>query len=105
MDNASFHQPAQIEQMCRDAGVKLVYLPPYSPDLNQVEEFFAQLKALIKRRFRTYEEKPGQDFQTFLEQCVDTVGNDKESAKGHFRHAGISVEELKISTNDASDMY
>jgi transposase len=49
MDNASFHRTPRIEQMCRDAGVKLVYLLPYSPDLNPIEEFFAELKAFIKR--------------------------------------------------------
>jgi hypothetical protein len=34
MDNASFHHSARIEQLCKEAGVKLLYLPPYSPDLN-----------------------------------------------------------------------
>ena len=29
--------------------MKLLYLPPYSPDLNPIEEFFAELKAFIKR--------------------------------------------------------
>jgi DDE superfamily endonuclease/Winged helix-turn helix len=33
MDNASFHRSERIKQMCADAGVILVYLPPYSPDL------------------------------------------------------------------------
>ena len=45
MDNASFHHSERIEKMCRDAGVILLYLPPYSPDLNPIEEFFAELKA------------------------------------------------------------
>jgi transposase len=49
MDNASFHHTERIEQMCHDAGVKLVYLPRYSPDLNLIEEFFAELKAFIKQ--------------------------------------------------------
>jgi transposase len=49
MDNASFHQTEQIEQLCDKAGVKLVYLPSYSPDLNPIEEFFAELKAFIKK--------------------------------------------------------
>jgi transposase len=49
MDNASFHYTQRIEQMCYDAGVKLVYLPPYSPDFNPIKEFFAKLKAFIKR--------------------------------------------------------
>lgn len=47
MDNASFHRSERIEQLCLDKGVKLVYLPPYSPDLNPIEEFFAELKAFI----------------------------------------------------------
>jgi transposase len=40
MDNASFHRSDRIELMCSDAGVKLAYLSPYSPDLNPIEEFF-----------------------------------------------------------------
>jgi hypothetical protein len=49
MGNASFHYTERIEQMCADARVKLVYLLPYSPDLNPIEEFFAELKAFIKQ--------------------------------------------------------
>jgi transposase len=48
MDNASIHHTERIKQMCRDAGVKLVYLPLYSLDKNPIEEFFAELKAFIK---------------------------------------------------------
>jgi len=47
-DNASFYYTKRIEQMCSDVGVKLLYLPPYSPDLNPIEEFFAELKSFIK---------------------------------------------------------
>jgi hypothetical protein len=49
MDNALFHHSEKIEQLCIKAGVKLPYLPPYSPDLNPIEEFFAELKTFIKR--------------------------------------------------------
>jgi transposase len=49
MDNASFHRSPVIEQMCEDAGVKFLYLSPYSPDFNPIEEFFAELKAFIRR--------------------------------------------------------
>jgi transposase len=35
--------------MCSKAGVILVYLPPYSPDLNPIEEFFAELKGFVGR--------------------------------------------------------
>jgi hypothetical protein len=49
MDNASFHHSAQIKQLCSKARVKLLYLPPYSLDLNPIKEFFAELKTFIKR--------------------------------------------------------
>jgi transposase len=94
MDNASIHHTARIKQMCRNAGVKLVYLPPYSPDFNPIEEFFAELKAFIKRNWQNYEEYPYQGFDSFLRWCIDVVGGNKRSAKGHFRHAGITIDEL-----------
>lgn len=50
MDNASFHRSQRVKQLCEDTGVKLLYLPPYSPDLNPIEEFFAELKTFIKRK-------------------------------------------------------
>jgi transposase len=49
MDNASFYRTEWVEQLCDEARVKLMYLPPYSPDLNPIEEFFAKLKAFIKK--------------------------------------------------------
>jgi transposase len=54
--------------------VKLVYLPPYSPDLNPIDEFFAELKAFIPRKWHLYEENPAQGFDNFLEWYVDVVG-------------------------------
>lgn len=93
MDNASFHRSERVEQMCIEKGVRLIYLPPYSPDLNPIEEFFAELKAFIRRKWTVYKEDPEQDFGVFLERCVDTVGARKRSARGHFRHAGVAIYE------------
>ncbi|KAL0929468.1 uncharacterized protein CTRU02_215634 [Colletotrichum truncatum] len=90
MDNASFHHTDRIRQLCHNAGVKLLYLCPYSPDLNPIEEFFAELKAFIKRHWQEYD---GRDFEGFLQWCVNMVGARKASARGHFRHAGVSIEE------------
>jgi hypothetical protein len=93
VDNTSFHHTERIKQMCRDAGVILVYLPPYSPDLNPIEEFFAELKAFIKKHWQIYKDRLGQGFDT-LEWCIDVVGSNKRSARGHFRRAGLEIEEL-----------
>ena len=94
MDNASFHHTDRIAQMCNNAGVKLVYLPLYSPDFNPIKEFFAELKAFIKRNWHVYEANLNQGFGHFLEWCINVVGEKDQSAKGHFRHAGMTVEEL-----------
>jgi transposase len=52
--------------MCAEASVKLVYLPPYSPDLNPIEEFFTELKSFIKRNWTYYEKDIDQGFDVFL---------------------------------------
>src|SRR5271156_5765171 len=93
MDNASFHRSERIKQMCHAAGVKLLYLTPELPDLNPIEEFFAELKAFIKKSWTVYEENPKQGFGAFLKWCVDMVGGKEKSARSHFRHAGWTIEE------------
>lgn len=94
MDNASFHHYERISQMCADAGVILVYLPPYSLDLNLIEEFFAELKGFIRRNWSYDAEDPDRDFGSFLERCINQVGAREESAKGHFRHAGLTIGDI-----------
>src|SRR5437868_4628651 len=70
MDNASFHYSEKIEQLCDDAGVVLLYLPPYSPDLNPIEEFFGELKIYIRKVWDGQEGFIKADFLSFLEECV-----------------------------------
>lgn len=94
MDNAPFHRTHKIRERCQDAGVLLIYLPPYSPDLNPIEEFFAELKAFIKKHWHDFEDYAHEDFGSFLKWCVDVVGKRKESAEGHFRHSGIDIVDL-----------
>jgi DDE superfamily endonuclease len=94
MDNASFHHSERIRQMCAEAGVKLIYLPPYSPDFNPIEEFFSELKAFIKRNWRMYlnmTDRSHQAFAIYLKFCVKEAGSRAESARGHFKHAGLDV--------------
>jgi len=93
MDNASFHHSEKIQQLCDDAGVVLLYLPPYSPDLNPIEEFFGELKMYIRQVWDDQEGFVRADFQSFLEECMDVVGHREASAKGHFRRAGISIDD------------
>ena len=49
MDNASFHKGMLMKKAIEDAGHTLLYLPPYSPDLNPIEKKWAQAKAIRRR--------------------------------------------------------
>ena len=48
-DNLSSHKVAGVQEAIETVGAKLVFLPPYSPDLNPIEKFFARLKALLRK--------------------------------------------------------
>lgn len=49
MDNLSSHKGAAVRQAIEDRGAALWFLPPYSPELNPIEQIFAKLKALLRR--------------------------------------------------------
>ena len=49
MDNASIHHVEGVRKIVEDqAGARLLFLPPYSPDLNPLEEAFSQMKSIMK---------------------------------------------------------
>lgn len=47
-DNATFHKSHRLVEAFEQAGIGLLFLPPYSPDLNPIEQFWATLKAWIR---------------------------------------------------------
>jgi transposase len=49
MDNLGSHKNQSIRSAIRAAGAKLIFLPPYSPDLNPIEQVFAKLKTLLRK--------------------------------------------------------
>lgn len=49
MDNLSSHKRPKVRQLIEAAGATLLYLPPYSPDFNPIENAFAKLKALLRK--------------------------------------------------------
>lgn len=75
--------------MCETAGVKLVYLPPYLPDLNPIEQSFAQLKAFIKKN------KDLMSMYTSFEEFIIFALNNFNASgdsEAHFRSSGISYQ-------------
>jgi len=49
MDNLGSHKGQAVRQMIRAAEARLLFLPPYSPDLNPIEQVFAKLKTLLRK--------------------------------------------------------
>jgi transposase len=49
IDNLPAHKVAGVRQLIEASGAALLYLPPYSPDLNPIELLFAKLKALLRK--------------------------------------------------------
>jgi len=82
MDNLPAHKNAKVREMIEAAGCQLLYLPPYSPDLNPIEMAFSKLKALLRKaaertRDRLWD-KIGHVLDAFTpDECAN-----------YFRHAG-----------------
>ena len=49
MDNLGSHKDKAIRQLIRSVGARLLFLPPYSPDLNPIKQVFSKLKTLLRR--------------------------------------------------------
>lgn len=50
LDNVAFHKSERARQLVRAKGAWLLFLPPYSPDLNPIEMAFSKLKAMLRKR-------------------------------------------------------
>ena len=55
MDNATFHKGGRIEQLIEEAGCQVLYLPPYSPDLNKIEKCWSWLKSQIRKHLAQFD--------------------------------------------------
>ena len=92
-DNAPIHAGPELKNLCDQYGVILEYLPPYSPDLNPIEETFHELKAWMKRnRKMAAEYAEMRCFEYFIvmgiEDCVR-----RDSARGYFKNANWTVDD------------
>ncbi len=84
LDNLGSHKGKPARNAVRAAGAHLLFLPPYSPDLNPIEMMFAK----IKRLFRKEECRSVPALWRCIGQLLDTVSPAECSA--YFRHAGYA---------------
>lgn len=82
MDNLSSHKGSRIRELIEARGCELLYLPPYSPDLNPIEEAFSKLKALLRKA----EARTRGALLEAMGRALDAVS--ASDARGFFEHRG-----------------
>jgi transposase len=85
MDNLSSHKVAGVRQAIEQTGARLMYLPPYSPDLNPIELAFSKLKWLL----RSAAERSVETLWSRLGQLLDAFP--PQQCRNYFRHCGYPV--------------
>ncbi|CAN5682223.1 hypothetical protein BH20ACT10_BH20ACT10_18420 [soil metagenome] len=82
MDNLSSHKGGRVRELVEERGCELVYLPPYSPDFNPIEQAFSKIKSCLReasaRVHGTLMEAIGEALRTIT----------ATDAEGFFRHCG-----------------
>lgn len=86
LDNVAFHNGPTVEALVRDRGAWLLFLPPYSPDLNPIELAFSKLKALLRKHAaRSYDA-----LTTALGQICDLFS--PTECQNYFKAVGIEAD-------------
>ena len=80
MDNLGSHKGQAVRRAIRTAGARLFFLPPYSPDLNPIEQVFAKLKTLLRKAAERTVEATWQRIGTLLnafppQECASYLRN------------------------------
>jgi transposase len=82
MDNLSAHKGGRVRELVEEQGCELLYLPPYSPDLNPIEEAFSKVKGLMRRA----EARTREALVEAMGRALGAVS--ASDARGFFEHGG-----------------
>ncbi len=80
LDNLGSHKGSKVREAIQAAGARLIFLPPYSPDLNPIEQVFAKLKTLLRKQDARTVEATWRSVGTLLdrftsEECQRYLAN------------------------------
>ena len=85
LDNLSSHKRARTRQLIEAAGATLLFLPPYSPDLNPIEMIFSKIKQLLRSMACRTREALSSAMQTVLDKVSAS------DAANCFTHCGYTL--------------
>jgi len=86
LDNLSSHKGARVSELVRGAQAELVYLPPYSPDLNPIELAFSK----IKQALRSLAARTVDELWSCMQGVLDRVS--AADAAGFFQHCAYTLQ-------------
>jgi transposase len=87
LDNLSSHKRARTRELIEAAGAELVFLPPYSPDLNPIEMVFSKIKQRLRSLACRTVEKLWSSMQSVLDEVTAS------DATNCFRHCGYTLRD------------
>jgi transposase len=82
MDNLTAHKGERVRHLIEERGCKLMYLPPYSPDFNPIEEAFAKIKGILRKA----EARSREALIEMIGQAISAIS--ARDARGFFEHCG-----------------
>jgi transposase len=85
MDNLSSHKGSRVRELIEERGCELLYLPPYSPDLNPIEEAFSKIESLLRKA----EARSRERLVEAMGRAISAVT--ARDAKGFFEHRGYRL--------------
>jgi transposase len=85
MDNVGFHKNSAIIEKIEKTGAKVVFLPPYSPDLSPIEKMWSKIKHFLK----CYKPRSDAEFHTSLSNALDQINED--DLLGWYEECGYAV--------------
>jgi transposase len=90
MDNLSAHKGERVRELIEARGCEVLYLPPYSPDLNPIEEAFAKIKGVLQKA----EARSREALIEAIGQAISAVT--AQDVRSFFEHCGygVSVQSL-----------
>lgn len=97
MDNCRSHHGEDVKEMCRQAGVRLEYLPTYSPDYNAIEESFSELKSWMRRN-RELVPLFAPFFEAYIHLAVSHCCS-AQKARGYFKSASVDVRDEDVDVD------
>jgi transposase len=85
MDNLTSHKSSRVRALIEAAGARLLYLPPYSPDLNPIEKMWSKIKALLRAAKARTQEALNEAVAAALAAVTPA------DIRGWFRHCGYEI--------------